>query len=119
MMGVDILPIYPVQEKSADYPVIPTEAMLKIQDTKRAPTGHYPRSDWEFETKTYACEERGWEELVEDSEARDLRRLFDVEMAAAMRANEVIMRRQEYDIAALLFNATTFSGRTSDVGTEW
>jgi len=119
MMGLDLLPIYPVMEKSADYPVIPNEAILKIQDTKRAPNGHYNRSDWEFKTQTYACKERGWEEAVEDSEKRDLARLFDEEVAASERANEVIMRRQEYDIAALLFNATTFASQTSDVSTEW
>lgn len=119
MMGLDILPIYPVMEKSADYPVIPTEAVMKIQDVKRAANGHYNRSDWEFETKTYACQERGWEESVEDSEARDYSRLFDIQMEAAMRANQVIMKSQEVDIATLLFNATTFSGHTSAVTTEW
>lgn len=119
MMGLDILPAFPVQEKSADYPVIPNEAILKLQDVARKEGGHYNRSDWEFETKTYACEERGWEEVVFDDEWRDLRRLFDLEMAAAERANNVIMRKQEYDIATLLFNATTFSGRTGAVTTEW
>jgi hypothetical protein len=119
MMGLDILPIHPVMEKSADYPVIPTESILKIQDVKRQANGHYNRSDWEFEMKTYACEERGWEEPVERSERNNYARLFDLEMEAASRANGIIMRRQEYDIAALLFSATTFSGRTAAVTTEW
>lgn len=119
MMGLDILPIFPVMEKSADYPVIPNETILKVQNVKRQANGHYNRSDWEFETKTYACEERGWEEQVEDSEARDYSRLFDIEMEASNRANQVIMRAQEVDIATLLFSATTFSGRTAAVTTEW
>jgi hypothetical protein len=119
MMGLDILPIYPVVEKSADYPVIPNEAILKIQNVKRAANGHYNRSDWEFETKTYACEERGWEESVERSEMNNYQRFFNLEMEAANRANQVIMKAQEVDIATLLFNATTFSGYTSDVTTEW
>lgn len=119
MMGLDILPIYPVEEKSADYPVIPNEAILKIQNVKRAENGHYNRSDWEFETKTYACQERGWEEPVEDSEARNYARLFALEVEASAMANQVIMRAQEVAISALLFNATTFSGRTSNVTTSW
>jgi hypothetical protein len=119
MMGLDILPIFPVMEKSADYPVIPNEAILKVQNVKRQPRGNYNRSDWEFETKTYACEERGWEEAVERSERNNYMRLFDLEVEAANRANTVIMRAQEVDIATLLFNATTFSGRTSGVTTEW
>lgn len=119
MMGLDLLPIHPVIEKSADYPVIPNESILKIQNVKRQANGHYNRSDWEFEMKTYACEERGWEEPVERSERNNYRRLFDLEVEAAARANGIIMRRQEFDIAALLFNATTFSGRTAAVTTEW
>ena len=119
LMGLDILPIYPVQEKSADYPVIPTEAIMKIQEVQRATGGHYNRSAWEFETKTYACQERGWEEAVEDSEARDYARLFNEEQVAVERANSVIMRAQEVDIATLLYNTTTFSGHTGSVTTEW
>ena len=119
MMGLDILPIHPVEEKSADYPVIPNESILKIQNVKRQANGHYNRSDWEFEMKTYACEERGWEEPVERSERNNYARLFDLEVEASARANGIIMRRQEFDIAALLFNATTFSGRTAGVTNEW
>ena len=119
MMGLDILPIFPVQEKSADYPVIPQEAVLKVQETARGARGNYNRSDWQFETKTYACEERGWEEAVEDSENREFSRLFDLEEQASLRALQVISRAQEVDIATLLFNLTTFSGATTPVGIEW
>lgn len=119
MMGLDILPIFPVQEKSADYPVIPQEAVLKVQETARGARGNYNRSDWQFETKTYACEERGWEESVEDSENTDFSRLFDLEEQAALRALQVISRAQEVDIATLLFNASTFSGATTAVSIEW
>ena len=119
MMGLDILPIHPVMEKSADYPVIPNESILKIQNVKRQANGHYNRSDWEYETKTYSCEERGWEEPIERSEKNNYARLFDIEVEAAARANGIIMRRQEFDIATLLFNATTFSGRTGGVTNEW
>lgn len=119
LMGLDILPVYPVDEKSADYPVMPQEAVLKIQEVSRAPRGAYNRSDWQFETKTYTCEERGWEEPVEDSEKRDYSRLFDLEAEAAARATFVISLAQEADLAALLFSATTFSGATSNVTTEW
>ncbi len=119
MMGLDVLPVFPVDEKSADYPVIPQEAVLKVQDTARGARGKYNRSDWQFETKTYACQERGWEEPVEDSERSNYSRLFDLEEAAALRALQVISRRQEVDIATLLFNATTFSGATGAVTVEW
>lgn len=119
MMGLDILPILEVSEKSADYVVIPQEAVLKVQDTARAERGFYNRSDWEYETKQYACQERGWEEPVGDAEARNISRLFDLELESMQRALAVISRRQEVDIATLLFNGTTFSGATSNAAVEW
>ncbi len=119
MMGLDILPVHGVPEKSADYPVIPNESILKVQNVKRAPGGNYNRSAWEFETKTYACQERGWEEPVERSNRNNLARYFNLEVEATARANQVIMRAQEVAAATLLFNASTFSGYTSNVTTEW
>jgi hypothetical protein len=119
LMGLDILPPFPVVEKSADYPVIPKEAVLRVQNVKRAVRGNYNRSDWQFETKTYNCEERGWEELIDDAERRLYQRYFDLEMEAVNRALGVVSLAQEVDIATLLFNASTFSGATSAVTTEW
>jgi len=120
MMGLDILPVFEVDEKSADYPVITQESILKVQEVSRAERGLYNRSDWEFETKTYRCQERGWEESVGDAEARDLSRLFDLEMESATRALSVISRAQEVDYATLLFSTGTFSGSaTSAVTVEW
>jgi hypothetical protein len=119
MMGMDILPVHEVPEKSADYPVIPTEAVLKVQDVARGARGNYNRSDWQFETKTYACQERGWEEPVERSEANNYSRFFNLEELATFRALSVISLAHEVAYATLLFNATTFSGATSNVTTEW
>jgi len=119
LMGLDILPVFGVDEKSADYPMIPTEAVLKIQEVARADRGNYPRSDWQFETKTYACQERGWEELVGDDEWRNYARFFDLQQESVARALFVISLAQEKDIATLLFNASTFSGATGSVTNEW
>jgi hypothetical protein len=119
LMGLDILPIFEVDEKSADYPVIPQEAVLKVQEVMRADRGNYPRSDWQFETKTYACEERGWEELVGDDEWKNYSRFFDLQQESMARAMFVILLAQEVDIATLIFDTSTFSGATSSVTTEW
>jgi hypothetical protein len=117
-IGLQILPLFDVAEQSADYPVIPIEALLKLQDTARAPRGAYNRGDYEFETGTYSCKENGWEEPVDDVEARLYSRFFDAEEVAVMRATDILLRAQEARIAAAVFNTNNITG-TAAVTTEW
>jgi len=116
-IGTLAMPAFFVPEQTADYPVIPIEALLKLPDTKRAPRANYNRGDYEFETDTYACIENGWEEPLDDVERRLYARLFDAEMVAVQRAIDIILRVQEKRISALLFNTGNFS--STGVATEW
>ena len=116
-IGLDILPIFEVPEQSADYPVIPLEALLKTPITKRAPRGNYNRGDYEFETGTYSCVEHGWEEPVDDVEAALYERFFDAEEVATKRAVDIILRGQEIRISAKVFNTSNLSNGA--VTTEW
>jgi hypothetical protein len=116
-IGTMAMPAFFVPEQTADYPVIPIEALLKLPDTKRAPRANYNRGDYEFETDTYACIENGWEEPLDDVERRLYARLFDAEMVAVQRAIDIILRVQEKRISALLFNTGNFS--STGVTTEW
>jgi hypothetical protein len=115
---LDLLPLFEVGEQSADYPVIPFEALLKIQSTARAPRGAYPRGDYEFETGTYSCKENGWEEPVDDVERKLYRRFFDAEVVASLRATDILLRAQEARVAAKLFNTGNIT-QTSGVSVEW
>ena len=115
---LDMLPIFDVQEQSADYPVIPFEALLKLQTTARAPRGAYSRGDYEFETGTYACKENGWEEPVDDVERKLYRRFFDAEVVAALRATDIVLRSQEARVSAKVFNTGNIAA-TSAVTIEW
>jgi hypothetical protein len=117
-IGLRILPLFEVPEQSADYPVIPIEALLKLQDTKRAPRGGYNRGDYEFETGTYSCEEHGWEEPVDDVEAKLYRRFFDAEEVATMRATDILLRGHEARVAAMVFNTSNITA-TADVAIPW
>lgn len=117
-IGLEILPLFDVMEQSADYPFIPIEAMLKLQDTKRAARGNYNRSDYEFETKTYACKEHGWEEPVDDKEAELYRRFFDAEEIAVLRATDIILRNHEKRVADKVFNSSNITNGAS-VTNEW
>ena len=117
-IGLSLLPIFGVPEQSADYPVIPIESLLKLQDTSRSARGNYNRSDYKFETGTYSCKEHGWEEPVDDSEASLYRRYFDAEEVAVMRAVDILLRDQEARIAAKVFNTSNITA-TADVATPW
>lgn len=117
-IGLRLLPIFEAAFQSADYPIIPLEAILKIQNLKRASRAGYPRSDWKFETGTYKCEEYGWEELIDDREANLYARYFDAEEIANMRAVDILLRGQEQRIASYLMNTSNITG-TSNVSTEW
>lgn len=117
-IGLELLPPFEVPEQSGDYPVIPIEALLKLQDVNRGPRGNYNRSDYEFETGQYACSEKGWEEPVDDGEAAMYRRYFDAEEVATKRAIDILLRSQEARIAAKLFNVSNITG-TAAVSIEW
>jgi hypothetical protein len=117
-IGLSLLPIFEVAEQSADYPKIPLESLLKMPTVKRAARGAYPRSDWEFETGTYSCQEYGWEEQIDDSEAALYARYFDAETVAQARAVDILLRAQEQRIASALFNTSNITN-TANVGTEW
>lgn len=116
-IGTLALPYFDVEEQSADYPVIPLEALLNTPETRRAPRGNYQRGDWEFENDNYACSENGWEEPVDDVEANLYARFFNAEEVALKRALNVILRVQEKRIAAMLFNAGNFTA--NGITNEW
>ena len=116
-IGLQVMPVFETEEQTAGFPVIPTEALLKMPDTKRAPRGRYNRSDWEFEDGYYKTSENGWEEAIDDRERNLYRNKFDAEVVATRRAMGHILRRQEYRIANKVFSSSNFSANAVD--DEW
>jgi hypothetical protein len=115
-----VMPIFRTKEQSGDYPVIPTEALLKLpHDIKRAARGKFPRGDYQFETGQFATEEFGWEEPVDRREAKLYERYFDAEMMAGKRAANILLRSREKRVADFLFNESTFSSQVTTVDMEW
>ncbi len=116
-IGLKVMPIFEVDEQTGQFPVIPAEVMFSIPNTKRTSRGHYQRSDWEWEWDNYATEENGFEEPVDDREVRLYRRYFDAEKVAAVRAQRVVLRRQEQRVADMVFNTSNFTPHA--VTHEW
>jgi hypothetical protein len=117
-IGMRVMPIFPVPEKTADYAIIPIESLIKLPNTKRAPRAVYSRGDWEFETGTYNTVEYGWEEPVDDVEANLYRRFFDAEEVATDIAMDHILRGHEARVAAVVQNTSNAIG-SANVTTEW
>lgn len=104
-----VLPAFYTPLKSAKYPYIPTEALLEVVDTQRSPRAAYARSDYEFDWKDYSCQENGYEEPLDDSEASQYANFFDAEAVAVDRAMGIVLRSMEMRTAAKVFSSTLFT----------
>jgi hypothetical protein len=108
-IATKVFPIFQTDEKEADFPFLPVEALLDMPSTIRAPRSNYPRGDYEFKADNFSCVEHGWEEPVDEVEARLYAKFFDAEEVAARRATGIILRNQEKRVADMLFNEGNFT----------
>ena len=120
-IGMQVLPVLEVGRAAGTFGRIPIEQLLVNRETRRAPGGGYSRSKFTFTTDSYATEENGHEEPVDDNEAQIYVDYFDAEQVAAQRAQDVVLRNAEKRIADLIFNATTWTGAalTTGITNEW
>lgn len=114
-----VLPVLEVSLQASPFGKIPIEQLLQNRETVRAPGSGYSRGKWDFTTDSYACEEHGAEEPIDDRESKMYRHYFDAEQVSTQRALDVVLRNAEKRAAALLFNATTWSGHTGAITNEW
>ena len=103
-IGRQVLPVFETDLRAAQYPMIPAEAILEMQDTARAPRAAYARGDYSFESAEYYCREYGWEEPLDDTEAMLYRRYFDAEVVAVQRATLMILRNEEKRVVEATIN---------------
>lgn len=108
-IGMRLMPIKRVARQSAEYPVIPLEALLESVDTKRADRGNYKRSDWNFDFQNYSTEDHGWEEVIDDREEALFQTYFDMEMVATLRAVAIMLRGHENRVKDLVYDTGTIA----------
>lgn len=120
-VGQKVLRPITVQRQAGQFAKIPIEQLLQNRDTKRAPGSGYARGDFQFETANFATEEHGAEEPLDDREKAMYAELYDGELIAVNRAMTAVMVNQEKRAAALLWNATTWTGAalTTAITNEW
>jgi len=119
-MGLDILPVDMEDSKKGTFSRLVIENVTNgTGDGRRAPGAGYERTDSTFEETEYTTKEYGLEETLDDSEAERYKVYLDAEREISETLTFKVRRLQEKRIAAKVFNATTFSGYTGNVGTEW
>lgn len=120
-IGLKVFPKFTSQVQAGTFGRIPIEALLKQPETKRAPRSGYSRRDWQFTTDSFATEERGVEEPIDDREAKIYANYFDAEVIARNRGIRSIIEAHERDVAAATFNTTTYTGSslTTAVSVQW
>lgn len=116
-IGLRVMPVVEVAKQAGVFGRIPLAQLLQNKSSKRAPRSGYQRGHWTFESDSYACEEHGWEEPVDDREARMYADYFDAELVAAARARDFVLRQFERNAASTIFNAVTWSATA--VTNEW
>lgn len=116
-----VLPVIDVVSQAGNFGKIPLEQLLQQRSTRRAPGAGYGRGTFTFEKATYATEEHGVEEVVDDREARMYAEYFDAEQVSTMRAFSAVLRNAEQRVADAVFNATTWTGAalTTAITHEW
>lgn len=110
-----------VMQQAGNFGIIPLEQLLQSVGTSRAPGSNYNRGSYTFKASTYSTKENGWEEVVDDREAKMYANYFQAEQLAALRARDAILRNYEQRVINLLTDTTnTFtSAKTGTVAVTW
>jgi len=118
-IGHQVMAFQDVAKQSGKFGIIPVEQLLQAKDTNRSPGGSYGRGNWKFEPGSYATEEHGWEEPVDDNEAAMYSDYFDAEVISTQRAQRIVIENQEKRVASMVFNATTYASQKTAITNEW
>ncbi len=118
-IGHLVMPIVTRDNQSGKFPRLTLAQLLQTLNTKRNPDGSYNRSKREFGDDSYETEEHGLEALLDDRTQSRYDDIIDAEVFEGEVIENALLMAYEQAVAARMFNATTFSGRTADVTDEW
>lgn len=120
-IGLQAAPVINVDLVSNAFSKVPIEQLLQNPDTARSPGSGYGRGKFKFTKGTYACEENGWEEPVDDNESRMYANYIDSELLASRRAYDAVLRNHEKRVADMIFDTAVWTGAalTTALTNEW
>ena len=109
-VGAQVAPPFFTGEQSARFYKFKKENMLNAPDTiKRAPGSKYSRGRFELSDDSYACDEYGHEEPIDDGMVKKYKNYFSADRAAMRRIAYVMLYNYETRVQAL---AGALSGYT-------
>lgn len=115
-IGLQVAPVFE-SALAADSPgKLKLAALLREEETRRQ-GGSYGRGKWEFDSYSFTTKEHGWEEPVDDRQRNLYRNYFDLEVIAAQRARDVVIRNHERRVKALM--ASTYTAAAGTAWTTW
>ena len=117
-----VLPPLAVGLQSADFLRVKIASLLgKVKETKRAEKAGYKRDDFEWEKDSYATEDHGREEILDDRALARYANEIRAEQVHTARAINQVLQSYEQDVADAVFNTTTWTGAslTTAVATPW
>jgi hypothetical protein len=114
-IGLKAMPPLAVSSKSGTYPKlqIGTGELLTAAATERSTDGSYGEITRQWTTDNYDCVDRGLEERVDDAQANDAARWFNLEATAARLTLRNIMLAHELRVSNAIMNATTYGAGTA------
>jgi hypothetical protein len=119
-VGHKVLVPRPVGIQAASVGKLKPEFLLAQMDTKRSPGAGYKRGDFQFDSFSYATEEYGEEEPLDDRQVAMYADILDAETIHSARAASFVLDHYERDCASTLYNTTTFTGAlTAAVAAKW
>jgi hypothetical protein len=120
-VATQVLPVIETGLQADNPGKVPLESLLFQADSKRNSGGRYNRISGTFERWTYATEENGIEEPVDERDLERYRDLLLLDQIAYARALGVVMRNHEQRVADAVFNTTTWTGAalTTAITNEW
>lgn len=121
LIGGLVMPPLSVASKAGQYLRMDTAGghLMRVDAdaSRRGQDGSYNRISRAFTSDTYLCEDRGLEELIDDSQQADLSRYLDTEATIAKLLLRNIKLAHESRVAGAIYNTSNFNNTT--VGTVW
>jgi len=119
LVGLTVMPMTSVALQSASFSKVLIEALLNDgRDVKRAPGAGYQRQAWQFTQDSYATEERGVEEILDDRERAAYGYTgIRFEQLASDRAVSAVLRDLEIEIQGIVQDSGTYT--SAGVTVEW
>ena len=120
--ALKILPPMPVNAKEGRFHRVSSGRAYRLVKTKRAPGGPFARVSTPLDSSTFVCEERGAEEPIDRALKNAFASVIPLDVVAARTAYSVVAIDHEVDVAAAIYNETTFpatgsTGKT--LSTPW